>query len=402
MSTWSSLQSSDQYPRRSESFDSTSESISSMRSHQSVLVEDQLVVMLKQETSYQVTYLACTKTEVDEASAPHEEWRRKICAWSYRVVDDFRIEREVVSISMNLFDRFLNLHEKDGPSCNCPSRQRAVGRHTFQLASMTSLYVAIKVHAESCEKLRLSSMVDLSRGLFSAEDICEMERNMLSTLSWKVNPTAPSSLVMYLLRLMPPQSAIPSCCRPNYDLSLSVLNELARYLSELSVCLASVSSCFLPSEIAYASILVSMELLAFSALPECLRQEFRESVSNLMDSRNIPYLMDRLNACFWPEMLLNECGDHPIALARNLGLLDLNRFYSESGKRSSFSDRSTTSVMKVHQHHDHTSFLPEQILSTTQARSVSIWAVYMETPHYLFLLSKSRKIEHTLCHSRSL
>jgi hypothetical protein len=46
---------------------------------------------------------------------------------------------------------------------------------------MTSLYVVIKVHAESCghesqrKKLKLSSMIDLSRGLFSAEDICEME-----------------------------------------------------------------------------------------------------------------------------------------------------------------------------------------------------------------------------------
>ena len=329
-----------------------------MRCHESILVEDQLEAMLQQETSYQVTYIACTKTEVDEASAPREKWRRGICEWSYRVVDHFRIEREVVSISMNLFDRFLNLHEKDGPSCSCPSCQRAVDSHTFQLAAMTSLYVAIKVHAESCghdsqrKKLKLSSMVDLSRGLFSAEDICEMERNMLSTLSWKVNPTTPSSLVSYLLRLMPPQSAIPNRCRPNYDLSLHVLNELAHYLSELSVYLANVSSSFLPSEIAYASILVSMELLAFSALPECLRQEFRASVSNLMDSRNIPYLMDHLSASFWPEMLLNERGDHPIALARDMGLLDLDRLYAASGKISSLGDRSTASVMEVHQHHE--------------------------------------------------
>ena len=58
-----------------------------------------------------------------------------------------------VSIStMNHFDRFLDLHEKDGPSsCSYPFCQHAVDSHTFQLAAMTSLYVVIEVHdAESC------------------------------------------------------------------------------------------------------------------------------------------------------------------------------------------------------------------------------------------------------------
>ena len=69
---------------------------------------------------------------------------------------------------------------------------------------MTSLYVA--GYQGSCwilwswftgKKLKLSSMIDLSRGLFSAEDIGEMECNMLSRLSWRrqVNPITPSSLV---------------------------------------------------------------------------------------------------------------------------------------------------------------------------------------------------------------
>ena len=64
---------------------------------------------------------------------------------------------------------------------------------------MTSLYLVIKVHAESCshdsqgKQLKLSSMIYLSRGLFSVENICRVEGNMLSTLlSWKqVNPITP-------------------------------------------------------------------------------------------------------------------------------------------------------------------------------------------------------------------
>ena len=350
-------------PILTESVDYNEFASESIRFYDALLVEEQLDAMMDQERSYQVTFVPCSKATSDDdaGTSPREGWRRKICEWSYRVVDHFRIEREVVSISMNLFDRFLSIQNEDKQSCKCPSCQRAVDSHTFQLAAMTSLYVAIKVHAESCihdssrKKLKLSSMVDLSRGQFSREDICAMELNMLSSLSWKVNPITPSNLASYLLRLMPSQSDIPLACRTNYHLSLHVLNELARYLSELSVCLPNIDSSFLPSEIAFASIMVSIELLGYNALPEAVRQHFVCTVSNVMDSKNIPYLMDCLSASFWPEVLLNECGDHPMALARDLGLLDLDRLYSAGGKRPSFGDRSATSVvdiLHVQQHHN--------------------------------------------------
>ena len=341
-------------PVLTESADYNEYNVDSSRYYDALLVEDQLDAMLEQERTYQVMFLPCSKATLDDntGTSPHEGWRRKICEWSYRVVDHFRIEREVVSISMNLFDRFLSLKNKDNVFCKCPSCQRAVDSHTFQLAAMTSLYVAIKVHAESCihdstrKKLKLSSMVDLSRGQFSREDICAMELSMLSSLSWKVNPITPSNLVSYLLRLMPPQSDIPLVCRSNYHLAQHVLNELARYLSELSVCLPNINSSFFPSEIAFASIMVSIELLGFNALPESARRDFCSAVSRVLDSQHIPYLMECLSASFWPEVLLNECGDHPMAVARDLGLLDLDRLYSSSGKRQSFGDRSATSVVE--------------------------------------------------------
>jgi hypothetical protein len=336
---------------------SLGDSVHSFRStSDSLLVEDQLEAMLEQERSYQVAFIACVKPQGEDESLPHGEWRRKICEWCYRVVDHFRFDREVVSISMNLFDRFLNLRRSNNPSaCRCPSCQRAVDSRTFQLAAMTSLYMAVKLHAESAcsasrKKPKLSSIVELSRGQFSASDICQMERDILSTLSWKVNPTTSSSLVSYLLRLMPPHSSIASRFRSNYDLSLHVLNDLARYLSELSVCITNISSSYLPSEIAYASILVGMELLTKDALPSCVREAFRLSVSNMMPSPNTPYLMDRLSTSFWPEMLLNECGDHPMALARDLGLLNLEALKPSISKMHIDRHDSATSVLEVHRH----------------------------------------------------
>lgn len=342
-------------PISSES--STGDAAVVFRSYESDLVEDQLEAMLDQERSYQVNYIPCTAGVNRGNNRPHEEWRRKICEWSYRVVDHFRIEREVVSISMNLFDRYLSLQKCNSGSCQCQACQRAVDSRTFQLAAMTSLYVAIKLHAESnCQelpkkKLRLSSVVELSRGQFTAEDICQMERDMLATLQWKVNPTTPSTIVTYLLRLMPPHEAVPSRCKTHYDLTLHVLNELARYLSELSVCLANMSTSYLPSEVAYASILVATELLTYTALPLSVRHDFRCAVENMLfESNNIDFLMDNLRASFAPEMLLSECADHPMGCAREMGLIDLDKFYSSRGMKMETIDRSdsVTSVMDMH------------------------------------------------------
>jgi Cyclin, N-terminal domain len=319
-----------------------------------LLLKDQLAVLLSQEKSYQLAFVPCSRAEPEEVSSPQESWRLKICEWCYRVVDHFRMERDVVSISMNLFDRFLYLQGSDvnadnaDNACKCPSCQRTVDRHTFQLAAVTSLYLAIKVLSSQKKKLRLSSMLELSRGQFSARDICEMERHILSTLAWKVNPVIPSNVNKCLLSLMPTQSDIvPQRCQTNYGLTLRVINDIASYLSELSVCLPSVSSVFLPSEIAYASILVAMQFLSLSALPESIRQEFRDTVSSLIETKRIVCLAGRLSASFCPGLLFDGTGDHPLTQAYYLGLLDPEQVYPTNRRRPSFGDRSTSSIMDV-------------------------------------------------------
>ena len=343
------------------------------------MLQDQLVAMLLLERTYQVDRIACRNVDADKASwMPHGDWRRKICEWSYRVVDHFRIDREVVSVTMNLFDRFLALH-KDGNLrlCQCPSCKRTVDSKTFQLAAMTSLYLAIKVHAETAfvdddhedyatqprrKKMKLLSFVELSRGQFTQEDLCSMERKILATLGWKVNPTTASVVITHFLGLMPQASDVDVAYRLNYNLVLHVLNELARYLAELSVCLPNLSSDHLPSEIAFAAILVSMDMLTSKALPWAVRENFLQLISTLSNqigsnlsphSDRIRYLMDCLHQCFWPEMLLDGGDDsmvgcdHSFALAREAGLLDMQQIMRNTQIKVINRNESTTSVMNL-------------------------------------------------------
>lgn len=310
----------------------------------SELAIDQLLGVLVMEKSYTVPYVHCIASVDQKSQFPYGEWRRKICQWCFKVVDHFGLDREVVSSGLNIFDRYLASKPKNinAGSCPCPACQKNVDSRLFQLSAMTSLYLAMKMYSDSTDdspyrRLRLSAFVELSRGQFTAADVTQMERSILKELRWKVNPPTPMTAVPYLLRLMPSRTIAPSSLRKRYELVLHVLHELSRYLSELSVCLGGVTAHYSPSQIAYASILVSMDLLTCNALPRNIRQEFSESVLRTSrfaggtvfepDSESLQELQDRLRQSFWPEMLMDDFQGadmgHPIFMAKEFGLLDM-------------------------------------------------------------------------------
>ena len=343
------------------------------------LVRDQLLGLLLAEKSYLVESIPCKSPSYSynnnnnnnsERVVPLEDWRRKICQWAFRVIDHFRLDREIVSTGMNLFDRFLLRHQSNecdpAAACFCPSCKRSLDSPTYQLAAMTCVFLAVKLHSQnnshhpaaedsssssSCrggggrrshKQFKLNTFVELSRGQFRAQDICDMEATVLATLRWKVSPPTPMTFVSYLVTtLMPDREMMPSTCQTYYNLVLHVLRELSRYLTELAACVGGGCSYYPASEVAFAAILVSMDLLTHQALPLHVREAFcrefaqvRGEASSSHTRGSIPHLRSVLQRALWPEMLLESTDDpmaaesgHPISMARDYGLLDLDRIH---------------------------------------------------------------------------
>ena len=75
--------------------------------------------------------------------------------------------------------------------CQCVGCKRSMDSHTFQLASMTSLDIAITSSPETAtvEEMnrrrcfKISTFTELSRGLFSADDLARIEQAILSPLA---------------------------------------------------------------------------------------------------------------------------------------------------------------------------------------------------------------------------
>lgn len=120
-----------------------------------------------------------------------KECRSKMAEWCFLVVDFCGFNRDTVSIAMNCLDRFLMT----------PSGQEAImDRKIFQLAAMTSLYTAVKVHESKAIEPKV--IASLSRGSFTEAEVTDMERRMLLAIQWQINPPTAMSFVHHFVTLL--------------------------------------------------------------------------------------------------------------------------------------------------------------------------------------------------------
>lgn len=169
--------------------------------------------------------------------------------------DHFDLSREVVAVSLDLFDRYLATR---GNKCT---------GNMALLTSLATLHLAIKLH--DSKKIKISTLANLSRGQFGPKHIEEIEWKILATLNWKLHPPTQYAFVSHLLLFLP-NEANPSVRRE--------LFELSRYLTELAVC----DSYFVPvnnSVVAFASILNVMEDMSYARLSAGLREKFLREIA---------------------------------------------------------------------------------------------------------------------------
>mmetsp|Transcript_30165 Transcript_30165/g.42740 ORF Transcript_30165/g.42740 Transcript_30165/m.42740 type:complete len:335 (+) Transcript_30165:2-1006(+) len=205
-------------------------------------IVDRITVMRKQEeTDYLYSnYLPDIEASPKGKFGLNRMWREKICHWSYNVVDHFDLGREVVAISLDLFDRFL------------ATRGNSYDGNMALLTSLTTLHLAIKLHAK--KKIRISTLAALSRSQFKPSHIEDMEWEILNALSWKLHPPTAYSFVFHFLLFLPVETSQPIRMEM-YDLS--------RYLTELATCdpfFVQKKS----SVIAFAAILTVVDQIPFS------------------------------------------------------------------------------------------------------------------------------------------
>lgn len=242
--------------------------------------------MQQQEaTAYQRTdYLASFPTDL--SNVVDGTWRQRIVEWMYGVVDHCNLRRDSVAVAAHYMDL-------------CVERGVVESRQHFQLAAMTALQLAIKLYDSTIVKL--DSMIKLGRGLFTEQDVIDMEIKMLRALKWQVHPPTQICFLRQYMRLL------PGSVSPHAKYTLA---ELTRFIAEISVCLYKFVDSP-PSVLAYAGMLVSLERIDEITLPPWQRQEIFQTMQAAAD-------LDHQS-----PLVQNTMTKLRISLGKNVSLQDL-------------------------------------------------------------------------------
>ena len=222
------------------SFKSRSREELRIRAEDNSDLEERLEVIMNQEVKYQCKdYLNIQGSSI---TVINEECRSRMCEWCYQTVDFFKLSRDNVHASMSVLDRFLSTSQ---------GKPYLLKKSLYQLACVASLYISIKVH-ESVE-LGVSLLVQLGRGAYTANQILQVEQQVLLATNWKVNPPSPNAFVYLYVAMLPP--SVGQVVRQD-------LINLSIYQIELAISDYRLSTLSQPSCIATASLFNSLVLMA--------------------------------------------------------------------------------------------------------------------------------------------
>jgi hypothetical protein len=209
--------------------------------------------------------------------------RRNVCQWNYDCVDYLLIDREVVYLSMNYFDRFMAAHW----AASSDLEDRSFAELTHQLA-LSSLYVAIKLHgvatdSSPCQsssyepssstsrkagrprRISPEDFCNLSRGTYLPRMLEEMELSLLAQLQWRLHPPTPTDFLLRYAKILSLALSHDDVYGQyvagdidNVGKGWSVF-EVARYQIELAVYDMDLCRNFPPSRLALAAIMNAID-----------------------------------------------------------------------------------------------------------------------------------------------
>ncbi len=214
----------------------------------------------------------------------------------YEFVDYFNFDREVVGVAMNYFDRYISISSQG--SC-----EDVHNLNTYQTVAATALFLAIKLHATSCEiceednnSLRSRALSKILYGSPAPQDIVDMEINMLESLEWYVNPPTLHDFALMFSKLHP----ISDVCNE----SGSYLYEATRYQVELAIFMPEILVNFKSSVIVYAALKNAEEKI-YAENPLILKEDGR------LSSLDAPELVDPTQVAQCQIMLKRVCHQLP-------------------------------------------------------------------------------------------
>jgi len=203
-----------------------------------------------------------------------EDWRCKMVEWCYSISDHFELDRDTVAVAMHIFDRFMSIITTKIRD----EEENSQGVVYYQLAAMVCLYTAVKIHEPVAFEPEIISL--MSRGVYSEEQVTDMEQTILHTVQWRLNPPTPMSFVHCFLSMIPTEIIHPKT--DEYD----VILELTKHQIELGIKdYSSVVSH--ASSMALAALTNAIQSIKSITTISTLKFRLEEIISNIITDSNM-------------------------------------------------------------------------------------------------------------------
>ena len=179
------------------------------------------------------------------------EDRIALVDWCYSIANRCKHSRDTVASAMEMVDRFLSpskIMSSVSSDAARTSNEVRNDKFKFQLLTVTALYVAIKINESTVVSSDL--FAGICRESHSKEDIEDMERILLSGLSWRCRAPTALQICQTILSLIIPHAGIPD------DICDFLLDEM-KDLTEVAV-RDYYFSTQRPSTVAVAAILYAI------------------------------------------------------------------------------------------------------------------------------------------------
>lgn len=164
--------------------------------------------------------------------------------WLVEVSEEYKLNVETLYLAVNYTDRFLS--------------QMSVLRGKLQLVGTASMYIASKY--EEISPPDVSEFVYITDDTYTKKQVLRMEHLLLKVLDFRMTaPTANWFLLHYLRFLNPSNGQTPM--KPQQQELQSRIENLARYLAELTLIDSDTFLSYLPSQIAASAVYLSMYTL---------------------------------------------------------------------------------------------------------------------------------------------
>lgn len=122
-------------------------------------------------------------------------WRFQMCNWAYSVTDRLGYSHAIVATTFNIVDRYI------AKIAAGSKVQVTMSSFDFQLICMSAFYIASKTNEMSDSIVSLEMMVEMSRGIFSVQNLVEAEQELLEVLDWRISPPTAYSFLGELFEL---------------------------------------------------------------------------------------------------------------------------------------------------------------------------------------------------------